>query len=127
MKNKEVNKVPVGELEIAKIENRIVEVRGIPVMLDRDLALMYGVDLAQMNRQVKRNIQRFPDDFMFQLTWEEYNGLKCQNGILNNGVTETTDDESLRCQNDTKKTGRGRHSTDVSILLTSGNLRPSIS
>lgn len=98
MENKEVNIVPAGELEIAKIESRIVSVRGIPIILDRDLALMYGVELAQMNRQVKRNIQRFPEDFMFQLTREEYNSLKCQNGILNVGEFAETDNESLRSQ-----------------------------
>ena len=83
MENKEVNIVPAGELEIAKIESRIVSVRGIPIILDRDLALMYGVELAQMNRQVKRNIQRFPEDFMFQLTKEECS--KSQIATLNEG------------------------------------------
>ena len=59
---------------------------------------MYGVELAQMNRQVKRNIQRFPEDFMFQLIREEYNSLKCQNGILNIGEFAETDNESLRSE-----------------------------
>lgn len=103
MENKEVSIISAGELEIAKIESRIVAIRGIPVILDRDLALMYGVELAQMNRQVKRNIQRFPEDCVFQLTREEYNGLKCQNGILNNGSFKDSDDESLRSQNVTIK------------------------
>ncbi len=50
-------------------------------ILDRDLAKLYQVETAQLNRQVKRNAARFPDDFMFQLTEEEVNNLKCQNGI----------------------------------------------
>ena len=51
-----------------KIEDRIFTIRGKQVMLDRDLAQLYQVEVSQMNRQVKRNIERFPDDFMFQLT-----------------------------------------------------------
>jgi hypothetical protein len=58
-------------------------VRDQQVLLDRDLAKLYGVEVSQMNRQVKRNIERFPSDFMFQLTKEEYDSLKCQNGISN--------------------------------------------
>ena len=50
------------------------------MILDRDLARLYHVDTSQLNRQVKRNIERFPEDFMFQLTKEEISDLKCQNG-----------------------------------------------
>ena len=57
--------------------------RGKQVILDRDLAQLYGVEVSQMNRQVKRNIERFPEDFMFRLTKEEDGYLKCQNGISN--------------------------------------------
>lgn len=59
----------------------IHEIRGVPVMLDRDLAMLYQVDIAQLNRQVKRNIDRFPIDFMFQLAKSEMENLKCQFGI----------------------------------------------
>ncbi len=52
-------------------------------MLDRDLAELYGVEVGQLNRQVKRNLERFPDDFMFQLNRKEC--LRCQIGILNGG------------------------------------------
>lgn len=65
------------------IEKLIVTVRGEQVLVDRDLANIYQVEVKQMNRQVKRNIERFPEDFMFQLTKEEYNSLKCQNGTSN--------------------------------------------
>ena len=62
------------------IQSCIYIVRGNQVLLDRDLAKLYQVETAQLNRQVKRNITRFPEDFMFQLTTEEFNTLKCQNG-----------------------------------------------
>lgn len=62
------------------IQNCIHIVRGEQVILDRDLARLYHVDTSQLNRQVKRNIERFPEDFMFQLTKEEISDLKCQNG-----------------------------------------------
>ncbi len=63
------------------IRSIICSIRGRQVILDRDLAVLYQVDVAQMNRQVKRNIERFPDDFMFRLTKTEWDLLKCQNGI----------------------------------------------
>ena len=64
-----------------KIEDRIFTIRGKQVMLDRDLAQLYQVETKQLNRAVKRNIERFPDDFMFQLTIEECS--RCQIGTLN--------------------------------------------
>lgn len=73
-----------GMKEITTIQNKIHEIRGQRVMLDFDLAQMYGVETAQLKRQVKRNIERFEgDDFMFELTWDEL--LRCQNGTLKNG------------------------------------------
>lgn len=78
----EVNASSITE---TTIQSRIYNIRGMQVMIDRDLAEMYGVETAQLNRQVKRNIERFPDDFMFQLTKEEYHSLRCQNGTLEIG------------------------------------------
>ena len=66
---------------LQQIEQRIFVVRNQQVIMDRDLAALYEVETSQLNRQVKRNIQRFPEDFMFQLTKEEVESLKCQNGI----------------------------------------------
>ena len=63
------------------IRTMIVPVRGLQVMLDRDLAVLYGVEVKYLNRQVKRNISRFPSDFMFQLTKEDC--LRCQIVTLN--------------------------------------------
>ncbi|MBE6255222.1 MAG: ORF6N domain-containing protein [Prevotella sp.] len=65
------------------IERMIVTVRGVQVLIDRDLAALYQVEVKQMNRQVKRNKERFPEDFMFQLTKEELASLKCHFGTSN--------------------------------------------
>jgi len=69
---------------IRSIQNRIYEVRGERVMLDRDLAYLYESETKALNLAVKRNIRRFPKDFMFQLTNEEYdqNPLRLQNEAL---------------------------------------------
>lgn len=62
-----------------KILNRIYVIRGQKVMLDEDLAPMYGVETRRLNEQVKRNLKRFPKDFMFTLTRKEFENLKSQN------------------------------------------------
>jgi phage regulator Rha-like protein len=68
------------------IENKILFMRGRKVMIDRDLAMLYGVETKALNRAVKRNRNRFPEDFMFQLGKEEYNELlRCQFGTLKRG------------------------------------------
>ena len=64
--------------DIATIQSKIYEIRGQRVMLDFDLADMYGVETRRLNEQVKRNIERFPEDFMFQLTKGEWEILKSQ-------------------------------------------------
>ncbi len=77
------NNLPSALFDDAKIDIKslIRVIRGQQVMLDRDLARLYQTDTGQLNRQVKRNLDRFPLDFMFQLTGEELEILKCQNGI----------------------------------------------
>ena len=60
------------------IEKRIFLIRGQKIMLDRDLAKLYGVTTFNLNKAVKRNLDRFPEDFMFQLTDEEFQNLKSQ-------------------------------------------------
>ena len=60
------------------IENKIFLIRGFKVMLDADLAELYGIPVKRLNEQVRRNISMFPTDFMFQLTREEYVNLKSQ-------------------------------------------------
>ena len=95
------------------IQDIIYDIRGAKVMLDYDLASMYEVDVSQLKRQVRRNIERFPEDFMFELTAEEVSALRCQNGIL--------------------KTGRGQHSkylpfafTEEGVAMLSGVLRSKV-
>lgn len=61
------------------VEKMIYTIRGVQVILDQDLAKLYGVETRRLNEQVKRNIGRFPGDFMFQLTSEEFKNLKSQN------------------------------------------------
>ena len=72
--------------EIEAIQNKIYEIRGQRVMLDRNLAELYQVTTGNLNKAVKRNIRRFPPDFMFQLTKEEFDFLK-QTLIFQNGIS----------------------------------------
>jgi len=65
-------------MEIQQIQNKIYEIRGQRVMIDRDLAEMYGVETRVLNQAVKRNVERFPDDFMFQLTEEDWEIMSSQ-------------------------------------------------
>ena len=93
------------------IRSRIFTLRGVQVILDRDLAMLYGVDVKRINEQVKRNIDRFPEDFMFRLT----------------------KDECLRSQIATLNMERGKHMkympyafTESGVAMLSGVLRSSI-
>jgi hypothetical protein len=70
---------------IEKIENSIYLIRGHKVMLDSDLAVLYGIPTFYLNQQVRRNIKRFPEDFMFQLSVPEKEGLRLQNAISKKG------------------------------------------
>ena len=63
---------------IRSIQNRIYEIRGERVMLDFDLAQLYEVETKALNQAVKRNVKRFPKDFMFRLTVEEWDGMRSQ-------------------------------------------------
>ena len=70
--------------KLAKIQNLIYEIRGQKVMLDSDLAELYEVETKYLNRTVKRNLKRFPYDFMFQLSNKEWEDLRCQIGTAKN-------------------------------------------
>ena len=96
--------------QVEAIKESIYDVRGQKVMLDFELAELYEVEVGQLKRQVRRNIDRFPKDFMFELTKDEYSSLRCQNGII--------------------KAGRGQHSkylpfafTEEGVAMLSGILR----
>ncbi len=85
----------------ASIQNRIYEIRGERVMLDRDLAALYETPTKALNLAVKRNIKRFPPDFMFTLTRDEYASLRFQI------ETSIESGHSQGLQNETSKKGRG--------------------
>ena len=95
--------------QFLQIEPLIRTIRGQQVLLDSDLAILYGVETKRLNEQVKRNIERFPEDFMFQLTKVELINLKSQiatssaieNSLRSQIVTLNTNNHSLRSQNAT--------------------------
>jgi phage regulator Rha-like protein len=106
---------------IQSIQTRIHELRGERVMLDKDLAALYEVETRVLNQAVKRNIRRFPTDFMFQLTKEEFQALRFQ--------FETSEQNSLKSQIVTLKNGRGQHAkfmpyafTEQGVAMLSGVL-----
>jgi len=75
-----------NELIANTIEDKIYTIRGQKVMLDRDLAELYGVKVWRLNEAVKRNLKRFPPNFMFQLTDDEWNNLRSQIAIFNQDI-----------------------------------------
>lgn len=86
-KKTEIVKTPVVALEPTQVQQMIHVIRGQRVILDRDLAQLYGVETKVLNKQVQRNIERFPGDFMFQLTNQEFTNLRFQNGTSSWGGT----------------------------------------
>jgi len=73
----------VALLPPERIERSILLIRGQKVMLDADLAALYGVETKQLVRAIKRNISRFPPDFMFQLSKDDFENLRCHFGTSN--------------------------------------------
>ncbi len=102
------NKITVFDTD--KIQNLIYTMRGVQVMLDSDLAELYNVKTGRINEQVKRNVTRFPKEFMFQLTKDEYDTLMSQIAISTN--------DSLRSQNATLEKGRGEHRKYMPYVFT---------
>ena len=87
--------------ELENIQSKIYVIRGQRVMLDRDLASMYGVETKVLNQAVKRNIERFPEDFMFQLTKGEYEILTndiLRSQIVTANIEDDKGDYNLRSQ-----------------------------
>ena len=83
-------------LNILDIKRLIRVVRGQQVMLDSDLAMLYGVETRSLNQAVKRNIERFPDDFMFQMTKSEWHYLKSQ--FYTHELADNENDTNLKSQ-----------------------------
>ena len=105
-KKNKIAKVEATSIQpVEQIENLIITVRGKQVILDRDLARLYGVETRRLNEQVRRNIERFPEDFMFQLTKEEFENWKSQFAISNwenddmSSQNAMTFDADLKSQN----------------------------
>jgi hypothetical protein len=85
----------MNDLELVEIERRIYSIRGVRVILDADLAVLYGVSTKRLNEQFRRNRKRFPDDFAFQLTPDEASSLRSQFAIASLAAS------SIRSQNAT--------------------------
>ena len=85
-KKNEIAKVDTAAIQpVEQIESLILTIRDKQVILDRDLARLYGVETKRLNQQVQRNLERFPEDFMFQLTKEEAELSRSQFATLNDG------------------------------------------
>jgi len=105
-----------NEITPILVESKIFMIRGKQVMIDRDLAELYGVETKRITEAVKRNIERFPEAFRFQLTAEEYTFLRSQ------FATSKENEESLRSQiatlKDEEKSQRGKHSKYLPYVFT---------
>ncbi len=98
-------------IPVELIQRKIYLIRGHKVMLDSDLAELYGVETFNLNKAVKRNNERFPEDFMFQLTKEEADSLRFQIGILKTG-------EQAKSQSVETTRGRGQHRKYLPYVFT---------
>jgi phage regulator Rha-like protein len=105
---------PPNKLTTDQLGRLIYEIRGERVMLDSDLAAIYGVETKALNRAVKRNADRFPKDFMFQISSLESKDLKYQIGTSSSG----RESQALRYQFGTLKTGRGQHRKYLPYVFT---------
>lgn len=150
-KKNDIVKAEVAAIQsVEQIESLIFTIRGKQVMLDRDLARLYGLETRRLNEQVRRNMERFPEDFMFQLTKEEAESLRSQFvtlkgeythltshiAISNEGIsrsqiaTMNEDGDNSRSQNATLKVKQGQNIkylpyafTENGIAMLSGVLR----
>lgn len=106
------------------IKNKIYTIRGMQVMLDNDLAELYGVETKVFNQAVKRNSSRFPQNFMFQLAEEEHQNLRSQyvtlavEDSLRFQIGTIDDEESFRSQFATLENGRGKHRKYLPYVFT---------
>lgn len=111
-------------MDLQIIQSKIYEIRGCRVMLDSDLAALYQVETKALKQAVKRNIDRFPEDFMFELTKEETESLRSQIVTLEK---RTEDDKNLRSQTVTSRWGGSRYQnfvfTEQGVAMISSVLR----
>ena len=118
MQEKETKEV---SLNVDTIRENIYIIRGQKVMLDRDLAMLYGVKTMRLNEAVKRNIRRFSEDFMFQLTKEEVEICSRSQIVILNDEDEVNDGESLRSQFVTSNNTAINKANLKSQIVTSSN------
>ena len=110
-KRNDIAKAEIASIQpVEQIESLIITVRGKQVILDRDLARLYGVETKRLNQQAQRNIERFPEDFMFQLSKEEFESLRSQFATSNyfsrsQNATLDADSDDLRSQFATSNDG----------------------
>jgi phage regulator Rha-like protein len=99
---------------------KIYLIRGMQIMLDRDLAELYGEETKVFNQAVKRNIERFPHEFRFQLDEEEYASLRSQNATsgLRSQIVTLNEPENFRSQNAALESGRGKHRKYLPYVFT---------
>ena len=136
MENEISNLIVQDNLSNEEIKNLIYTIRGKQVMLDSDVAMLYHYETKKINQAVKRNIERFPEKFCFQLTEEEFSSLRSQIVTLNKTtVQDNFEDSFLRSQFATlnENTGRGKHRkylpyvfTEQGIAMLSGLLKNDI-
>ena len=111
--------------DIQTIQNKIYDIRGQRVMLDFDLAAMYGVETRALNQAVKRNIERFPEDFMFQLTRGELEILRSQ--FVMSNIADNQEVAKLKLQNVISRWGGSRTQpyafTEQGVAMLSSVLR----
>jgi len=98
-------------MDTQNIKDKIYTIRGIQVMIDKDLAELYQVETKVFNQAVKRNIERFPENFRFQLTNDEYKNLRSQ-------IVTSSLDDSLRSQIVTLESQRGKHTKYLPFVFT---------
>ena len=117
----EENKLSIqNEISNEEITNLIYTIRGKQVMLDSDVAMLYHYSTKRINETVNRNKQRFPENFCFQLTDEEYEVLRCKDITLNKDSIQENFDNSLRSQFATlnENIGRGKHRKYLPYVFT---------
>ena len=136
MQNQKNSLIVQDNISNEEIKNLIYTIRGKQVMLDSDVAMLYHYETKKINQAVKRNIDRFPEKFCFQLTEEEFSSLRSQSVTLNKStVQENLKNSSLKSQIATlnENTGRGKHRkylpyvfTEQGIAMLSGLLKNDI-
>ncbi|MGW8256097.1 MAG: ORF6N domain-containing protein [Thermoguttaceae bacterium] len=110
-------------IPVERIEQSILLIRNHKVMLDRDLASLYDVPTKALNQAVKRNLDRFPEDFMFQLTWEEAETLRSQSVTLNIGQGEPSRSQSVTLKRGQNPKYRPYAFTEQGVAMLSSVLR----